>query len=99
MKQPLLKKIFLSLFLAFTAATQAVGQSFTTTADLTSSDIYHHSQTVIVTEGENSFTADFKSLYTSNTLLQELHPGSTYMSSFYLRAYIANKDSYAPIAD
>lgn len=99
MKQPLLKKIFLSLFLAFTAATQVVGQSFTTTADLTSSDIYHHSQTVIVTEGENSFTADFKSLYTSNTLLQELHPGSTYMSSFYLRAYIANKDSYAPIAD
>ena len=96
MKQPLLKKIFLLLLLAFAAATQAVGQTFTTTADLNSPDIYHHSQTVIVSEGENSFTADFKSLY--NTLGQELYSGS-YVGSFYLRAYIADKSSYAPIAD
>ena len=96
MKQPLLKKIFLSLFLAFTAATQAVGQSFTTTADLTSSDIHHHPLTVIMSDESGRFTANFQSLY--NTLGQELHPGS-YVSSFYLRAYIADKSSYAPIED
>lgn len=96
MKQPLLKKIFLSLFLAFTAATQVVGQSFTTTADLTSSDIHHHPLTVIMSDESGRFTANFQSLY--NTLGQELHPGS-YVSSFYLRAYIADKSSYAPIED
>lgn len=96
MKQPLLKKIFLLLLLAFAAATQAVGQSFTTTADLTSSDIHHHPLTVIMSDESGRFTANFQSLY--NTLGQELHPGS-YVSSFYLRAYIADKSSYAPIED
>lgn len=96
MKQPLLKKIFFPLLLAFSAATQAVGQSFTTTADLTSSDIHHHPLTVIMSDESGRFTANFQSLY--NTLGQELHPGS-YVSSFYLRAYIADKSSYAPIED
>ena len=83
MKQPLLKKIFLLLLLAFAAATQAVGQiTFTPSTDINPSKVY---ELDAVAEG-NSISASFASKL--NEIKKELNIEKITEGNFYMRWFV-----------
>ena len=83
MKQPLFKKIFFLFLLAFTTATQAVGQiAFTPSTDINPSKVY---ELDAVAEG-NSVSASFASL--SAQIKSDLEINNIYDGNFYMRWFV-----------
>ena len=83
MKQPLFKKIFFLFLLAFTTATQAVGQiAFTPSTDINPSKVY---ELDAVAEG-NSVSASFASL--SAQIKSDLEIDNIYDGNFYMRWFV-----------
>lgn len=83
MKYPLFKKIFFLLLLAFTAATQAVGQiTFTPSTDINPSKVY---ELDAVAEG-NSISASFASKL--NEIKEELQIAAITGGNFYMRWFV-----------
>lgn len=83
MKQPLFKKIFFLFLLAFTAATQAVGQiDFTPSTSINPSKVY---ELDAVAEG-NTISASFASL--SEEIKSNLGISDIYGGQFYMRWFV-----------